>query len=194
MEKKHPYLIVGLGNPGREYENNRHNVGFLTLERLAVRLGEAFTREKMNALITTGKLDGSQLILAKPQTFMNDSGSAVSSLQRFYQVPLENLLVIYDDVDLPFDHLRLRTEGGAGGQKGVRSIIRALGTNKFPRLRIGIGRPPGRMSVSEYVLQDFTNQESQLLDFILETAVDAVLLYIKEGIHQAMTEYNQSPD
>jgi PTH1 family peptidyl-tRNA hydrolase len=148
----------------------------------------------MDALITTGKLDGSQLILAKPQTFMNDSGSAVSSLQRFYQVPLENLLVIYDDVDLPFDHLRLRTEGGAGGQKGVRSIIRALGTNEFPRLRIGIGRPPGRMSVSEYVLQDFTDQESQLLDFILETTVDAVLLYIKEGIHQAMTEYNQSPE
>jgi PTH1 family peptidyl-tRNA hydrolase len=191
--RQKPFLVVGLGNPGREYRNNRHNIGFLVLNQLAEKLETSFSRMRMNALVTAVKYKDHKLILIKPQTYMNLSGKAVSSFVRFYKLPLENLLVVYDDVDLPFQTLRMRPDGGDAGQKGVRSIIQELGTQQFPRLRIGINRPPGRMSVSSYVLLDFSEQEAENLPFILNQASDAMLTFVELGLNQAMTTFNQTP-
>lgn len=191
--RKKPFLIVGLGNPGREYRNNRHNIGFMVLDQLAGKLDTSFSKMKMNALMTAVRYKGYRIILLKPQTYMNLSGKAVSSFVRFYKLPLENLLVVYDDVDLPFQTLRMRPDGGDAGQKGVRSIIQELGTKDFPRLRVGINRPPGRMSVSSYVLLNFSDQEAEPLPFLLDQAADAILSFVDLGLNQAMTTYNQSP-
>ncbi len=191
--RKKPFLIVGLGNPGREYRNNRHNIGFMVLDQLAGKMDTSFSKMKMNALMTAVRYKGHRIILLKPQTFMNLSGKAAASFIRFYKLPLENLLVVYDDVDLPFQTLRMRPNGGDAGQKGVRSIIKELGTKDFPRLRIGINRPPGRMSVSSYVLLNFSDQEVETLPFVLDQAADAILTFVELGLNQAMTTYNQSP-
>jgi len=191
--RKKPFLIVGLGNPGREYRNSRHNIGFMVLDQLAGKMDTSFSKMKMNALMTAVRYKGQRIILLKPQTFMNLSGKAAASFIRFYKLPLENLLVVYDDVDLPFQNLRMRPNGGDAGQKGVRSIIKELGTKDFPRLRIGINRPPGRMSVSSYVLLNFSDQEVETLPFVLDQAADAILAFVELGLNQAMTTYNQSP-
>lgn len=188
--RSRPYLIVGLGNPGREYRWNRHNAGFLVLDRLAERLGTRFSRLKMDALVTDARFQDEKLILAKPQTFMNSSGKAVRSLVNFFKIPLARLLLVYDDVDLSFPQIRIRPAGGAGGQKGIRSVIQQLGSQEFPRMRIGIDRPPGRMPVSSYVLQDFSTEEREIFDRVRDQAAEAVLLFVSEGIDQAMTEYN----
>ena len=184
------YLITGLGNPGRQYSENRHNVGFMLVSRLADRLGVSFSRLESKALVTKAVYKDYRLVLAKPQTYMNLSGQAVSALQRFYKIPLENLLVAYDDVDLPLGTIRLRPDGSSGGQKGMGSIIDHLGTQEFPRLRIGIGRPPGRMDAAAYVLQDFSRGETEILDEVLERGVEAVLTFITEGLTTAMNQYN----
>ena len=184
------YLVTGLGNRGREFQNNRHNVGFMLVRHLAERLGVSFSRMQSKALVTKGEYKGKRLILAKPQTYMNLSGQAVAPLVRFYKVPLENLLVAYDDVDLPFGLLRLRPSGGSGGQKGMQSIISTLGTEEFPRLRVGIDRPPGRMEASDYVLQDFSKDQVEALAEILDRGVEAVLTFIDEGLDAAMNKYN----
>jgi len=184
------FLIVGLGNPGREYRKSRHNVGFMLLDRLAERLGCAFSRVESRALVAKGDYLENRLILVKPQTYMNLSGQAASSLLRFYKVPLENLLVIYDEVDLPLGILRLRPGGGSAGHKGMQSLIEKLGTQEFPRLRIGINRPPGRKEAADYVLQDFSKDEAQLMPEILDRAVDAVLTFVRGGIVEAMNLYN----
>ncbi|NQS92604.1 MAG: aminoacyl-tRNA hydrolase [Chloroflexi bacterium] len=188
-----PYLIVGLGNPGREYQTNRHNVGFMVLDQLAEKLETSFSKVKMNALVTAVRYQNQRLILVKPQTFMNLSGQAVSSFLRFYKLPRENLLVVYDDVDLPFETLRMKPDGGDAGQKGVRSIIQQLGSKEFPRLRVGIDRPPGRTPVSDYVLQDFSKEEKRILPFVLDQAVLAALHFVEHGLNSAMTRYNQQP-
>jgi PTH1 family peptidyl-tRNA hydrolase len=185
-----PYLITGLGNPGREYRETRHNIGFMLVDHLAQRLGVSFSRMESKALVTKGEYQGRRLVLAKPQTYMNLSGSAVGSLMRFYKVPITNLLVAYDDVDLPLGTIRLRAEGGSAGQKGMASIIERLGTQEFPRLRLGIGRPPGRMDAAAYVLQPFKKDEIELLPVILERAVDAALVFITSGLESAMNQFN----
>ena len=185
-----PYLIVGLGNPGKQYALNRHNVGFMLVSRLAERLGEKFNRMEGRAMLAKALYQEKRLILVKPQTYMNTSGNPVRSLLRYYKIPTEHLLVVYDDVDLPLETLRLRTEGGSGGQKGMQSIITQLGTEAFSRLRVGIGRPPGRMEAADYVLQDFTKSEQALLDPTLDRAVDAVLTFVTLGIDQAMNQFN----
>jgi PTH1 family peptidyl-tRNA hydrolase len=185
-----PFLIAGLGNPGREFEHNRHNVGFMLLNRLSAKLGENFGQVKSRALVATAKYLEARIILIKPQTYMNDSGRAVSSLVHFYKVPLENILVAYDDVDLPLGSLRLRPSGGSAGQKGMQSIIEHLGTEDFPRLRFGTGRPPGRKEAADYVLQDFPKDVLDLLDQTLDRAVDAVLTFIEHGLDQAMNLFN----
>jgi len=185
-----PFLIAGLGNPGRKYEHNRHNVGFMLLNRLATKLGESFTQVESKALVAKATYQGERVILIKPQTFMNGSGSAVSSLVHFYKVPMENMLVAYDDVDLPLGILRLRPMGGSAGQKGMQSIIERLGTEAFPRLRIGTGRPPGRMEAADYVLQDFPANDADLLAETLDRAVEAVLTFIQDGLEHAMNSYN----
>ncbi len=184
------YLVVGLGNPGREHQTNRHNVGFMLVSHLADRLGVTFSRLQSKALVTTASYEGERLILAKPQTYMNLSGQAVGSLVRFYKLPLENLLVVYDDVDLPFGVLRLRPSGGSGGQQGMRSIIQTLSTQDFPRLRVGIDRPPGRMQAADYVLQDFSPDQAEVLPEVLDRGVEAVLTFITAGLDAAMNRYN----
>lgn len=188
-----PYLIVGLGNPGREYRQNRHNIGFMLLDHLAARYGESFSRFESRALVIKTKPADHRLILAKPQTFMNNSGQAVSSLVRFYKVPLEKLIVAYDDVDLPFGKLRLRPSGGSGGHRGMKSIIERLGTVEFSRLRLGIGRPPGRKEAADYVLQNFKKDELVILPGILDGGVEAIMTFIHSGIDQAMNQFNAMP-
>ena len=185
------YLIVGLGNPGREYRQNRHNIGFMLIDRLAIRLNTRMSRLQSKALIASARYDDAKIILAKPQTFMNLSGQAVQGLARFYKIPLENLIIAHDDLDLPFETIRLRPGGGAGGQKGIKSTIQHLGTNDFPRLRLGIGRPPGRMDAAAYVLQDFAKGDEQFLSETLDRAADAVFAFIDEGLDAAMNKYNE---
>ena len=186
------YLVAGLGNPGKEYRNTRHNIGFMVIDRLAERLDLSFTRTQSKALITDGRYQGQRLYLAKPQTFMNASGQAVAALQKFYKIESENLLVVYDDVDLPFDTIRMKPSGGSAGHKGMNSIIQQLGTQDFPRLRLGVGRSFGSRQAADYVLKPFSKEESEFLDRYLQRAGDAILTYITEGIQQAMTEYNRS--
>jgi PTH1 family peptidyl-tRNA hydrolase len=146
------------------------------------------------ALVTKGEYANRRIILAKPQTYMNLSGQAVSSLVRFYKVPLDNLLIVYDDVDLPLGTLRLRASGGSAGQKGMESMIERLGTEDFPRLRLGISRPPGRLQAADYVLQDFSKAEAELLPMVLDRAADAVQSFIRHGIVTAMNLYNTSQE
>jgi PTH1 family peptidyl-tRNA hydrolase len=189
-EKSLPYLVAGLGNPGREYAANRHNIGFMLVDRLAARLGASFSRLESKALVCKAEYQGRRMILAKPQTYMNLSGQAVGGLLNYYKVPLGNLLVAYDDVDLPLGTLRLRPGGGSAGQKGMQSIIERLGSQDFPRLRIGIDRPPGRMDAAAYVLQDFSRQQVEFLTPVLERAVDAVLVFVTQGLEAAMNQFN----
>jgi PTH1 family peptidyl-tRNA hydrolase len=184
-------LIAGLGNPGPKYAANRHNVGFRCVERLGIALGLTFDKDQKQARLALGDFDGRRVVLAKPQTFMNESGRAIVPLTRFYKVQLECLLVVYDDLDLPLGTVRLRPEGGSGGHKGMRSIIEHLGTRDFPRLRIGIGRPPGRMDPAAYVLQDFSADEESLLEETLERAVAAIETWLRQGIEVAMDRYNR---
>ena len=186
------YLIVGLGNPGREYKNTRHNIGFLLIDRLADRLGVTFTRSKSKSLITNGRFQGRKIILVKPQTFMNRSGQAVSSLLKFYKLKSNHLLVVYDDVDLPFDSMRMKSSGGSAGHKGMQSIIEQLGTNDLPRLRMGVGRPPGYKQAANYVLKPFNKDEAAFLDHYIDRAADSVQAFLINGIEYAMTHYNRT--
>ncbi len=187
------YLIAGLGNPGPEYADNRHNVGFRCLDRLAQTHRLAFRRRQKRAQVTSGRIQGHRVVLVKPQTFMNKSGESVARLAQFYKVDLERLMVVYDDLDLLPGTIRLRPSGGSGGHRGVRSIIHQLGSQEVPRLRIGIGRPPGRMDPADYVLQDVSGEEAILFDRVLDRAVDAIEIWLDEGIRRAMDEHNQSP-
>ena len=186
------YLLIGLGNPGRGYKDNRHNVGFMVIDRLAVRLNARGMKLQSKAIVTSGMYADRKLILAKPQTFMNLSGRAVQGLAHFYKVPLANLMVLSDDLDLPFGTIRIRASGGAGGQRGMGSVIESLGSKEFPRLRIGIGRPPGRMDPAAYVLQDFSREDLKLLSDILTHAEEAVIEFVTGGLNAAMNKFNGS--
>jgi peptidyl-tRNA hydrolase, PTH1 family len=189
-----PFLVVGLGNPGRQYRDTRHNIGFQLVDKLAERLDVSFSRLQFRALLTDVRHTGRRIYLAKPQTYMNESGLAIGSVIRFFKVPLGNLLVVNDDVDLPFGTIRLRPRGGSAGQKGVESIIERLGTQDFPRLRIGVGRPPGRMLAAAYVLQNFSKEEMEFLPPLLDRAADAALLFVTQGLDEAMNKYNASAE
>ena len=192
---EHSFLIAGLGNPGREYRETRHNIGFMLVDRLAVRLNLSFRRLQFKALVATGSHAGNRVILAKPQTFMNLSGQAVSALVRFYKLPLTDLMVAHDHLDLPFGAIRIRPDGGAGGQRGMDSIIERLGTQEFPRIRLGIGRPPGQMDPAAYVLQELSNSDRIFLSQTLDKAADALFLWMEEGLDAAMTRFNgREPD
>ncbi|MGQ9521978.1 MAG: aminoacyl-tRNA hydrolase [Anaerolineae bacterium] len=185
------YLIVGLGNPGVRHAPNRHNVGARCVSRLAAAHGLEFSRRQKNARVARGTIGGCPVVLAIPQTFMNESGRAVAPLARFYQVPTENLLVIYDDLDLPPGTLRIRPNGGDGGHRGMRSVIEHLGTQSFPRLRIGIGRPPGQMDPADYVLQNFTPDEEAVIEETIARAIAAIQTWLTEGLEKAMSLYNR---
>ncbi len=163
-------LIVGLGNMGPRFAGNRHNIGFQAVDALAQAHGLTFTRSEHHASVAHGAIGAYRVILAKPQTWMNDSGKAVSPLLAYYKITPERMLVLYDDLDIPLGTLRFRQEGSSGGHRGVQSIIQHTGTQNFPRLRLGIGRPPGRMDPAAYVLQDFGNAETPLLQDVLRLA------------------------
>lgn len=186
---KQKFLIVGLGNPGRKHRGNRHNVGFMALDRLAAAHQLRLSRVQNKAIVGDGRIAGRSVILAKPQTYMNRSGDAVGPLARYYKIPPAQLLVIYDDLDLPLGTLRLREQGGAGGHNGMKSIIQHLG-NDFPRLRLGIGRPPGRVPAAAYVLQDFGEDELPVVTEVLDEAVQAMETVLRDGIELAMSRHN----
>ena len=184
------FLIIGLGNPGREYRDNRHNAGFMLVDWLIVRLNARGMKLQSKAIVTDAVYNDHKLILAKPQTYMNLSGQSVQGLVHFYKLPLTNVLIAHDDLDLPFGTIRMRPGGGPGGQKGLASTIEQLGTEDIPRLRMGIGRPPGRMEAADYVLQDFSKAEMKELSSILDRAADAVLTFVTDGLDKAMNKYN----
>lgn len=190
MDESH-YIIIGLGNPGREHTGTRHNVGFVLIDRLAIRLAARGMRLQSDALVTTASHEGRKILLAKPQTYMNLSGRSVQGLAHFYRSPLEHILVAHDDLDLPLGTLRLRPGGGPGGQKGVASTIEMLGTKEFSRLRIGIGRPPGRMNPAAFVLQEFARDEMESVSEVLDRAAHAALAFVIDGIHSAMNRFNR---
>lgn len=184
------YLLIGLGNPGRQYSGNRHNVGFMLIDRIAKRLDAGGMRVQSKAIVSTALHEGKKLLLAKPQTYMNLSGSSVQGLAHFYKLELDHLLVAHDDLDLPLGTIRLRPGGGPGGQKGVASAIEGLGTQGFARLRLGIGRPPGRMDPAAYVLHDFAAADMEVLSAILDRAVEAALGFVTQGLDYAMNKFN----
>lgn len=182
-------LIVGLGNPGPSYARNRHNVGYQCLERVARRHEMAFGRMMFKAMLASGRIDDTRVLLAKPLTFMNLSGQSVRPLMRWYRASLSDLLVIYDDLDLPLGKIRLRQKGSSGGHKGMTSIIQQLGSHEFARLRIGIGRPL-HGEPPDYVLSDFTRDESIVMDLAYDQAAAAVETFVTQGIATAMNRFN----
>ena len=185
-------MVVGLGNPGSEYARHRHNIGFQVVNTLAGAHSLVFARRKgTKAHIAEGRVGSRPVLLAKPQTFMNLSGQAVGRLSRAHHIPPERILVVYDDLDLPLGRLRLRPEGSSGGHKGMRSIIESLGTQAFPRLRVGIDRPVGRADPIDYVLHPFAREEQALVTETVARAVAAVECWLWEGIAAAMARFNR---
>jgi PTH1 family peptidyl-tRNA hydrolase len=192
MNAETPFLIVGLGNPGLQYRNNRHNIGFLVIDFLASGISEKISRLEHQTIIAEGVLEDRKVFLAKPQTFMNVSGPPVARLVESYDVSPSKLLIISDDIDLALGQLRLRESGGTGGHKGLRSIQERLGTQDIPRLRIGIGRPPGRTEPADFVLEDFSESERTEVEITIRLASDCVRCFLREGIQPAMTRFNRS--
>jgi PTH1 family peptidyl-tRNA hydrolase len=186
------WLVVGLGNPGPGYAGNRHNVGQMVLVELARRVSATFKSHKANARVAEGRLGPGRpkLILAAPNTFMNVSGGPVANLLRFYSLPPSRLIVVHDELDLPFDTLRLKATGGHGGHNGLRDIIAATGTKDFVRVRVGIGRPPGRQDPADYVLRDFSGTERAALPTLLADAADAVELVASAGLTAAQQKFH----
>lgn len=185
-------LIAGLGNPGREYAATRHNIGFMVIDRLAHKLGLKVDKKKFQALFGQGQLSSERVLLAKPQTYMNLSGDAVAALLRWHKLGPADLIVVFDDMDLPPGKLRIRPEGGSGGHKGMESIIRSLGTENFPRLRIGVGKPEHPdFDGAHYVLSRLTEEDARTFEDSVKLAVDAIHCIVGEGLERAMNEYNR---
>ena len=185
------WLVVGLGNPGEKYEYTRHNAGFLTIDRLAEEKGIPVQRLKHRALTNVTELGGNQVLLMKPVTYMNLSGEAVGDAARFYRIPPERVLVISDDVSLPLGKLRIRKSGSAGGHNGLKSIIQHLGTEGFPRLKIGVGeKPHPDYDMADWVLSKFTGEDKAVMDEAVRRAADAVECYLREGPDKAMSRFN----
>jgi PTH1 family peptidyl-tRNA hydrolase len=188
-----PFLVVGLGNPGPAYRGNRHNVGFFVLDLLAGRVGGRFKAHKGRADVVEarlGPLPAPRVVLAKPKSYMNESGGPVASLRDFYKVAPEQLVVVHDELDLPYGALRLKRGGGDNGHNGLRSITKSLGSRDYLRVRFGIGRPPGRMDPADYVLRDFSAVERKDLDFHVDRAADAVEALVRDGLDAAQNRYN----
>ena len=182
-------LVVGLGNPGARYARNRHNVGFMIVEQFAHARHWRFARKRFNAEIAEGETDGKRVMIAKPQTFMNASGEAVGKLFAFFKIASDDLLVVYDDLDLPLGKMRMRPQGSAGGHHGMESIIARIGTSNFPRLRVGIGRPNPDADI-DHVLGSFEGDERELMDESFARAVEAIDVWLADGIDKAMNKFN----
>ncbi|TMD22262.1 MAG: aminoacyl-tRNA hydrolase [Chloroflexi bacterium] len=183
------WLVIGLGNPGREYERSRHNVGFLVVDELARRHGGRVTDRAAKSLTRRVRSGERELVLAKPQTWMNLSGEAAKALRTKYGVPLERLLVVHDELDLPFGRLRIRSGGSSAGNHGLDSLITSFGTKTFPRIRVGVGRPVG--DAVDYVLSPFTDAERAQLSDLVGRVADAVEYTVAQGLDRAMTEFNR---
>ena len=183
-------IFVGLGNPTAEYAATKHNVGFMLADKLADKLGASTWRERFNALVAETFLDGEKILLVKPQTFMNLSGEAVSPLVNFYKLDAADLTVAHDDMDLPLGMIRLRPKGSGGGHRGVASIIQHIGSQNFPRVRIGVGRPPANWTVNHHVLSPFTAEDADKISAALDELVPAVICIFREGIDNAMNKFN----
>ncbi len=184
------YLIAGLGNPGKQYENTRHNAGFMALDALADQLGTSIEEKKHKALCGKGMIGGEKVILLKPQTFMNLSGESIRAAADFYKVDPDHIMVIYDDISLEPGQLRIRKKGSAGGHNGIKSIIAHLGTQEFPRIKVGVGAKPDRMDLADYVLGHFSQIESRVMDDAAKEAGQAAQAIILDGIEAAMNRYN----
>ncbi|HEY3375424.1 MAG TPA: aminoacyl-tRNA hydrolase [Candidatus Aquicultor sp.] len=188
------YIVVGLGNPGIEYETTRHNVGFMVIDRLADVANVKLNQKNRLARWGEGVVAGERVLLAQPLTFMNNSGVAVCQLLNDTQTTAEHLIVIYDDLDLEPGRIRVRTDGGSGGHKGIKSIIAQAGTDEFIRVRVGIGRPPGRMDAADYVLRPFSDRDWEEIEFAIIRATDAIEYIIENGVERAMNEFNRKEE
>lgn len=187
-------LICGLGNPGREYERHRHNVGFMVAERVAARARADLSQEKFDARIGQGALGGERVLFVLPQTYMNLSGTSVGGAARFYKVAPEDVLVVHDELDLPFGRLQLKNGGGAGGHNGLKSILEHYGQDGFARLRFGIGKPEGpgaKERVSGHVLSGFSREEDAELESLLDRAAEMAVTWAEDGLQAAMNRYNR---
>jgi PTH1 family peptidyl-tRNA hydrolase len=184
------FLVVGLGNPGPRYAATRHNAGFLVLDLLAERSGARFKAHKANADVAETRVGSAPAVLAKPRSFMNLSGGPVVGVARFYKVPVERIVVVHDELDLPYGSLRLKRGGGDGGHNGLRSTTAALGDKEYARVRFGIGRPPGRQDPADYVLREFSTAERKDLGFHVDRAADAVEAFVLRGLEAAQNEFN----
>lgn len=201
-EESLPWLVVGLGNPGREYAGNRHNIGFLVADLLAGRIGARFGRHRRAlAAVAEGRLPsgapgtpefltGRRLVIAKPLTYMNLAGGPTAGLMRFYKVPASQLIAVHDDLDLPYGQVRAKLGGGEGGHNGLRSVSRSLGTRDYLRVRVGIGRPPGRQDPADFVLTDFSSVERKELDFVVDRAADVTEAIVTRGLEWAQNAYH----
>ena len=184
------FLVVGLGNPGPEYAGNRHNAGAMVVDLLASRAAARFKAHKGRADVVEGRVAGVRAVLAKPRSYMNESGGPVASLLGYYSVPPGRLVVVHDELDLPYGALRLKLGGGDGGHNGLRAVSRSLGTRDYLRVRLGIGRPPGRQDPAVYVLRDFSPTERKELPLHLDRAADAVEVLLTDGLEKAQNRFN----
>lgn len=186
------WLVAGLGNPGPGYTHNRHNVGQMVVDELATRIGGKFKTHSSRAQILEGRLGigGPKLILAKPMTFMNLSGGPVGNLAKFFGIDPKHVIAIHDEIDIPFDTVKLKLGGGEGGHNGLRDISKALGTKDYLRVRVGVGRPPGRMETADFVLKDFSKDEKKSLPFLLDSSADAVEEIVRSGWDTALKKVN----
>ncbi|MFD0519882.1 aminoacyl-tRNA hydrolase [Paractinoplanes durhamensis] len=188
-----PWLVVGLGNPGKEYAGNRHNVGFMVADLLASRVSAKFGRSKrVHGDVAEGRMGfgGPKLVLVKPLTYMNLSGAPVVALAQFFKVPVENVIAVHDELDVPFGQVRVKRGGGEGGHNGLRSMSKSLSSKEYARVRFGIGRPPGRQDPADYVLSDFSGTERKELEFLVDRAADVVEAVVLEGVEWAQNKYH----
>jgi PTH1 family peptidyl-tRNA hydrolase len=192
-----PWLVVGLGNPGPTYAGNRHNVGHMVLDVLAGRAGATFSAHKARAAVAEARLGvlpggapGPRVLLAKPSTYMNTSGGPVAGLSQYFGIDPDHVIVVHDEVDIPFGDIKLKSGGGEGGHNGLRDITKALGTRDYVRVRAGVGRPPGRMDTADYVLKNFSGAEAKELPFLLDDAADAVEMVLTEGLLAAQGKFH----
>ena len=184
------WLVVGLGNPGPKYAGNRHNVGFFVVDLLAERMGARFKAHKGRADVVEGRLGGQRVVLAKPSSYMNLSGGPVASLRDFFKIPIERIVVVHDELDVPFASLRLKRGGGDNGHNGLRSLTQSLGSKEYLRVRWGVGRPPGRQDPADFVLKDFTAAERKELPFHVDRAADAVEALLSGTLEAAQNVFH----
>jgi PTH1 family peptidyl-tRNA hydrolase len=185
-----PWLVLGLGNPGPQYAGNRHNLGFMVLDLLASRTGAKFKSHKSRAEVVETRIEGERAVLAKPRSYMNESGGPASALRDFFKAPLERMIVVHDEIDLDFGMLRVKLGGGDNGHNGLKSLRRSLGSGEFYRVRVGTGRPPGRQDPADFLLRDFTSTERKVLGLEIDRAADAVESLIRTGLAPTQNAFN----